>query len=50
MLAILVPARNEEENIGFVLDLLKEINSSPENIFVIDNDSNDKTAEIAIKM
>ena len=50
MLAILVPARNEEENIGCVLDVLKEINSSPENIFVIDNDSNDKTAEIAIKM
>ena len=39
MLAILVPARNEEENIGCVLDVLKEINSSPENIFVIDNDS-----------
>jgi len=50
MLAILVPARNEEENIGCVLDVLKEINSSPENIFVIDNNSNDKTAEIAIKM
>ena len=41
MLAILVPARNEEENIGFVLDILTEITSSPEDIFVIDNNSTD---------
>ena len=49
MLAILVPARNEEENIGFVLDILTEITSSPEDIFVIDNNSTDNTTSIALE-
>ena len=49
MLAILVPARNEEENIGFVLDILTEITSSPEDIFVIDNNSTDNTSVIALE-
>ena len=49
MLAILVPARNEEENIGFVIDLLTEVTSSPEDIFVIDNNSTDNTSVIALE-
>jgi len=47
MLAILVPARNEEENIGSVIDLLIGIEIKVQNIFVIDNSSTDSTFSIA---
>ena len=50
MLGVIVPARNEEENIAKVLDNLIECNINKENIYVIDNQSSDQTPQIVKKM
>lgn len=47
MLGVIVPARNEEKNIGKVLSNLINCNIKPKDIFVIDNASSDKTSKIA---
>ncbi|MBS1621899.1 MAG: glycosyltransferase [Bacteroidetes bacterium] len=47
-ISVIIPARNEEKNIGLLLQKIKE-QSYPENLFeviVIDDHSEDKTAEI----
>lgn len=41
---VIIPAHNEEKNIGFIL---KELKKNFKNILVIDDGSNDKTKEIA---
>lgn len=47
MLGIIIPARNEEENIEKVLSNLFSLNLQKTSIFVIDNNSTDQTSEIA---
>jgi len=45
-LAVVIPAYNEEKNIGKVLDCVRKYT---ENIIVVDDCSQDKTGEIALK-
>lgn len=46
-LSILIPARNEEENLPILLTSLKKQNIQPFEVIVVDDDSEDETAEIA---
>ena len=50
MLGVIVPARNEEENIANVINNLTGCKVNKENIYVVDNQSSDRTAEIAQEM
>lgn len=43
MLGIIVPARNEQDNIQSVIKNLLECDVSPQDIFVMENDSSDQT-------
>jgi glycosyltransferase involved in cell wall biosynthesis len=49
LLSILVPARNEEKNIGFLLDDLTRLDYAHYEILVYDDDSTDQTAGIVIE-
>jgi glycosyltransferase involved in cell wall biosynthesis len=46
--SILIPARNEEKSIGFLLDDLQQIKYEQLEILVLDDDSTDTTAEIVL--
>jgi len=45
--SVIIPARNEENNLSKLLDSLKNSDLKPDEIIVIDDHSTDKTAEIA---
>ena len=47
MLGVVIPARNEEDNIKSVITNLLDCNVSAKDIFVMENDSSDKTKIIA---
>ena len=47
MLGVIIPARNEEKNIANVITNLIECKIKKENIYVVNNLSSDRTAEIA---
>ncbi len=47
LVSIIVPARNEEHNIAGCIDSLLSQNYGPIEIIVVDDDSEDRTAEIA---
>ena len=49
MLGVIVPARNEEDNIEAVIENILDSNILAEDIYVLDNDSTDKTRTIAEK-
>lgn len=49
-ISVIIPARNEEENIEGVLKSLKEQTEMIYEIIVVDDNSSDKTAEIARRM
>lgn len=46
-LSVIIPVRNEEKAIGFVLDEILSLGIFPKNVVVVDGGSTDKTAEIA---
>ena len=46
-LSVIIPARNEEQNIGKLLESLSRQKRVPEEIIVVDDNSSDRTAEIA---
>lgn len=46
-ISIIIPARNEEKNIGKILTLLQEQTVPPHEIVVVDDNSSDKTSQIA---
>lgn len=46
-LSVIVPVRNEEKAVGFVLDEILSLGISPKNVVVVDGGSTDKTVEIA---
>jgi len=46
LVSVLIPARNEEQNIGNLLDSLVRMNSTRLEILVFDDESTDKTAQI----
>jgi len=46
-LSIIVPARNEENNIGRLLDSLEKQSFAPLEVIVVDDQSEDRTGEIA---
>jgi len=48
-ISVLIPARNEEANIGALLDDIKRINYPDLQILVYDDDSKDGTAEIILE-
>lgn len=48
-ISVIVPARNEEKNIKNVINMLKNNNEIIDEIIIIDNASNDRTNEIALK-
>lgn len=48
-LSVIIPARNEEKNIGKLLSLLQKQTYKPYEIIVVDDNSEDNTAEIASK-
>jgi len=45
--SVIIPARNEERNIGRLLDAINRQTSSPREVIVVDDGSTDRTAEIA---
>lgn len=45
--SVIIPARDEEENLPVLLESLKSQNQPPEEIVVVDDGSTDRTAEIA---
>lgn len=47
--SVVIPAYNEEKNIGTCLDYLLNQEEKPDEIIVVDNNSKDKTAQIAKK-
>lgn len=47
--SVVIPAYNEEKNIGTCLDYLLSQEEKPDEIIVVDNNSNDETAQIAKK-
>jgi glycosyltransferase involved in cell wall biosynthesis len=49
-ISVIIPARNEEENIGKLLKSLKEQTQKISEIIVVDDNSSDRTAEIAKEM
>ena len=48
LISVIIPAHNEEERIGQVIDKLKETKLNIE-ILVVDNCSTDKTSDIAME-
>lgn len=46
-LSIIIPARNEAHNLPILLNSLQKQNMTPHEILVVDDDSTDKTAEVA---
>jgi len=46
-LSVVIPAYNEEHNIGKVLDSVKQMITADDEIIVVDDGSTDKTAEVA---
>ena len=46
-ISIIIPARNEEHNIGNLLESIQSQKQSPGKIIVVDDDSSDRTAEVA---
>ncbi len=46
-LSVIIPARNEEINIGKILNCLQRQSTVPEEIIVVDDNSSDNTASIA---
>ena len=48
-LSIIIPARNEEKNLPILLKSLQNQHLQPDEILVVDDDSEDKTVEIAKK-
>lgn len=46
-LSVIIPARNEEGNLPFLLDSLKAQTRQPDEIIVVDDESDDRTREIA---
>ena len=46
-LSVIIPARNEERNIGLLLASLKSQSSEPMEVIVVDDQSDDRTSEIA---
>jgi 4,4'-diaponeurosporenoate glycosyltransferase len=46
-LSIIIPARNEEENIGTLLQSIAQSSCTPHEVVVVDDASTDRTAEIA---
>ncbi|MFN4190622.1 MAG: glycosyltransferase [Pseudothermotoga sp.] len=46
-ISIVIPARNEEQNIGKILTLLRKQSILPNEIIVVNDNSSDKTSEIA---
>jgi glycosyltransferase involved in cell wall biosynthesis len=49
-LAVIIPARNEEERIGLVLKALQRQSLKPDVVVVVDDGSTDRTPEIAEKL
>ncbi len=49
-ISVIIPARNEEENIGELLKSLREQTEKIDEIIVVDDNSSDKTAQIAKEM
>ncbi len=49
-LTIIVPARNEESNIERLLASINDQNTSPRRVIVVDDESDDATADIALRM
>ena len=45
--SVIVPARNEERNLPRLLNSLREVEAGPTEVLVVDDDSSDRTAEIA---
>lgn len=45
--SVIIPARNEEQKIGIVLESLREQSFAPHEVLVVDDDSSDNTALIA---
>lgn len=50
MLAAIIPAYNEEKTIQKVINIVLGSNVEPQNIFVINNNSTDKTKELALAL
>ncbi|MDI6846449.1 MAG: glycosyltransferase family A protein, partial [Candidatus Saccharicenans sp.] len=48
-ISVIIPARNEANNLAILLESLKEQSIKPEEIIVVDDNSEDETAEIARK-
>ncbi|MFD1134503.1 glycosyltransferase [Paenibacillus urinalis] len=48
-ISVIIPARNEENNIGRLLKSLREQMNSLDEIIVVDDESSDRTTEIAYK-
>ncbi len=46
-ISIIIPARNEEANIGALLESISEQSATPREVIVVDDDSTDATAAIA---
>lgn len=46
-ISVIIPARNEEENLPILLNSLKQQRLKPLEILVVDDDSDDQTAEVA---
>lgn len=49
-ISIIIPARDEEENIGNLLRSIRGQDTQPFEILVIDDQSTDRTAEVALKL
>lgn len=49
-ISIIIPARDEEQNIGKILNTIRSQSTQPLEILVIDDQSTDRTAEVARKL
>lgn len=47
--SVIIPARNEEKNLPFLLGSLAEQSVKPDEVIVVDDFSSDRTAEIALR-
>ena len=48
--SIIIPARNEERNVPSLLQSIREATVLPVEVIVVDDDSSDNTAELALRM
>lgn len=48
-ISVIIPARNEESNIGKILSCLQVQSVKPDEIIVVDDNSSDRTSEVASK-